>query len=1209
MAAAAVGGHVRSRTASFLLPILLLLQACSWLPFAQAMMGPDRMADLRRATVDMFYHGFNNYMHIAFPEDELRPVSCVPLTRDNLNPRNVELNDVLGNYSLTLIDSLSTLAILASAPPEDGDTGAKALRDFQDGVAALVEQRRPPRRGFDMDSKVQVFETVIRGVGGLLSAHLFAVGELPISGYVPPPAPAHPDERQTPIPWPNNFVYDGQLLRLALDLATRLLPAFYTPTGMPYPRVNLRHGIPFYVNSPLHGDSTGNDGSDGSARQRASGPVEITETCSAGAGSLVLEFTVLSRLTGDLRFEQLAKRAFWAVWYRRSDIGLIGAGVDAEQGGWIGAYSVIGAGADSFFEYALKTHILLSGHDLPNRTLAARPPAHHRVPVRIQDATTGAETALVWHDPNAIFPVLSDAENSPESFLNAWHLAHAAIKRHLYSDREHPHYVNVNLWTGSLAAQWIDSLGAYYSGLLTLAGELEEAIETNLLYTAVWAKYAALPERWSVRDRTVEGGLGWWPLRPEFIESVYHIYRATKDPWYLYVGEMVQRDITRRCWTECGWAGLQNVMSGEMSDRMESFFLGETAKYMYLLYDDRHPLNSLDAAYVFTTEGHPLIIPKRRRAPDSLKSENVRTNNAKKDKTATTNTTTETKKTKESKITNTEGTKEPEPTRSGIPGQPEPDTTDAGDLGWYDNDGFTNVCPLPPHPDLFTGSAVTARKNIYHAAKMLELHLMPAKGAEGNASTSASGRPKRHASSFFPWTLPEAMLPTNGTSSKVRQPTEMSLEFSAQPPEAAVAGQGNGNGIHGNLLSGANLLNRVAPDKIRVNSISGLKLIFRLEEENGERSWRVTRVNGVPLGRDEGLLLDRALVSHISDARFNLVRDPTIAKLHHLHHAVWMSSPQEGEPDGPVVVLLDDSSNADTEDGTDERETNDHSHGAPHHDNRDAIEEGQTADDQSCASTSGLTTLVKSFWRQIVSSLDGPAHATPVPGSSMGQRRHPLHHASFCNKSGGAGRRRSTGPPLNVVLNSTGVTPTGIGAASLPSIDIPAGAVLPASGPVSLDLLPWRSVYAGGQACDVPLPETAVRDHQVLVLRRGGCTFSDKLANIPSFAASPRRLQLVVVVSDDDDVRVGSSGPGGPLSPMTFHDDPQDFVRPLLDETQRTPSGLVRWQPLAMVMVGGGEEAYRQLAGARQFGLTRRYSVESQGVRIRNVIIDDGDEV
>lgn len=70
-AAAAAGGHVRTRTLPLLLSLLLALLACSWLPSAQAMMRPDRVAELRRATVGMFYHGFDNYMHIAFPEDEV----------------------------------------------------------------------------------------------------------------------------------------------------------------------------------------------------------------------------------------------------------------------------------------------------------------------------------------------------------------------------------------------------------------------------------------------------------------------------------------------------------------------------------------------------------------------------------------------------------------------------------------------------------------------------------------------------------------------------------------------------------------------------------------------------------------------------------------------------------------------------------------------------------------------------------------------------------------------------------------------------------------------------------------------------------------------------------------------------------------------------------------------------------------------------------
>lgn len=126
---------------------------------------------IRTETEQMFYHGFENYLEHAFPEDELRPLSCEPLVRDTQNPGHAELNDVLGNYSLTLIDSLSTLAILASSP----DDGPKAWQYFQDGIKDFVRLygdgsdgatgQGERSRGFDIDSKVQVFETVIRGLG------------------------------------------------------------------------------------------------------------------------------------------------------------------------------------------------------------------------------------------------------------------------------------------------------------------------------------------------------------------------------------------------------------------------------------------------------------------------------------------------------------------------------------------------------------------------------------------------------------------------------------------------------------------------------------------------------------------------------------------------------------------------------------------------------------------------------------------------------------------------------------------------------------------------------------------------------------------------------------------------------------------------------------------------------------------------------------
>lgn len=1133
----------RTRPSPWLL-VLAVLAFVALLPSAGAMR-PRRVAELRREVVDMFYHGFDNYMRIAFPEDELRPVTCAPLTRDAKNPGNVEVNDVLGNYSLTLIDSLSTLAIFASAPPDHRGTGQKALRDFQDGVASLVEQYGDGRpgssgrglraRGFDVDSKVQVFETVIRGVGGLLSAHLFAVGALPINGYEPL-GPNDDPLSPPPIHWPNGLTYDGQLLRLALDLGTRILPAFYTKTGMPYPRVNLRHGIPFYRNSPLHEASSGDHIVDG--------PPEITETCSAGAGSLVLEFTVLSRLTGDPRFEQLAKRAFWAVWYRKSHIGLLGAGVDAEQGHWVGPYSVVGAGADSFFEYALKSHILLSGHELPNRTAVEPKPKDD------------------WLDPNTLFAPLTDVENSPDAFLQAWHHAHAAIKRHLYNDRDHPHYENVNLWTGSLATNWVDSLGAFYAGLLVLAGEVEEAIETSLLYTAIWARYAALPERWSITHKDIEGGLGWWPLRPEFIESTYYIYQATKDPWYLYIGEMVIRDIQRRCTTSCGWAGLQNVLTGEKSDRMESFFLGETTQYLYLLFDESHPLNKMDAAFVFTTEGHPLILPK---AKSSVRSR----------------------------------------------------TSDQKDMIAYHDAGFTNTCPAPPSVTPLTGSVIAARDDIYHAAKMLDLHLLqpknnlglPAEGVKPSSQPSSSRKPEPKLYRFtpFPWSLPTEMVPQKGTCRKIYQPVEMLLEFSSNAQELI-------GGSAFNYLMGTQNLERLTMDRIRVLSLSGLKLTMR-QEEDSDGEWRVSKVNGVQLGRDEFIVMNRAILGEVSDPRFNLVRDPVNVKLVHLHHVDLGQNETDADID---AEQLQAEESIEAEDGVSQEEEQE--------------QEGQSEQQTETANatseepaSSALGSYVKSLLANLAASLDDLLDGIPLEAAVTALPSILPSIPSISSIHGGTTKRIKY--PLNVFLNSTAVTATGIGAAPLPPPPPPPPSspygpnnhgqirLYPPFGPVPRDMIPYTTIYAAGQLCcpptqsadDKPQPQllddSILRHHQILLLRRGGCSFSEKLSNIPSFPPSPTSLQLVIVVSDgdDEDASYASYYTGVTHAPQG------GLARPLLDQVQKTPGGLIRRNPIPMIMVGGGEMTYETLKRAKGVSVGRRWFLESQGRRVRNVIVDEGD--
>lgn len=54
--------------------ILVLIPASR---IGAAAMRPGRVTSLRRETVDLFYHGFDNYMRVAFPEDEVWETLCV----------------------------------------------------------------------------------------------------------------------------------------------------------------------------------------------------------------------------------------------------------------------------------------------------------------------------------------------------------------------------------------------------------------------------------------------------------------------------------------------------------------------------------------------------------------------------------------------------------------------------------------------------------------------------------------------------------------------------------------------------------------------------------------------------------------------------------------------------------------------------------------------------------------------------------------------------------------------------------------------------------------------------------------------------------------------------------------------------------------------------------------------------------------------------
>lgn len=99
-------------------------------------------------------------------------------------------------------------------------------------------------------------------------------------------------------------------------------------------------------------------------------------------------------------------------------------------------------------------------------------------------------------------------------------------------------------------------------------------------------------------------------LRPEAIESVFYMYRLTGDKVWREKGWKMFEAVQSATQTEIANAAMRDVTSnlGELEDKMESFWLAETLKYFYLLFDEPDHI-SLDE-YVLNTEAHPMLIPK-----------------------------------------------------------------------------------------------------------------------------------------------------------------------------------------------------------------------------------------------------------------------------------------------------------------------------------------------------------------------------------------------------------------------------------------------------------------------------------------------------------------------------------------------------------------------------------------------------------------------
>jgi len=98
-------------------------------------------------------------------------------------------------------------------------------------------------------------------------------------------------------------------------------------------------------------------------------------------------------------------------------------------------------------------------------------------------------------------------------------------------------------------------------------------------------------------------------LRPETVESFFILNQLTGDPVYREWGWEIFLSIEKNCRTDEAYASIKNVDVDDVQheDKMESFFLAETLKYLYLLQDPDTQVDILNT-HVFNTEAHPTRI-------------------------------------------------------------------------------------------------------------------------------------------------------------------------------------------------------------------------------------------------------------------------------------------------------------------------------------------------------------------------------------------------------------------------------------------------------------------------------------------------------------------------------------------------------------------------------------------------------------------------
>lgn len=491
----------------------------------------------QQSVKEAFIHAWSGYKRYAMGNDELMPLS----------QRGV---DGLGGLGATVVDALDTAMIMGAneVVSEAGTWIEKHLLD------------RITKKG-----QVNLFETTIRVLGGLLSAYHLSIGEGGSNLINTGPKPT---------------VY----IETARNLADRLLSAF---TSSPSP-------IPF-SDVVLH-DSSAHPAPDG-----LSSTSEVS--------TLQLEFNYLSAISGDPKYSMEAMKVLEHLKTLPKVEGLVPIYISPQSGEFSGENIRLGSRGDSYYEYLLKVWLQQrKGRDSNSTYLYDM----------YEEAVKGIRHLLVRKSiPNGLvfvgeLPFGSKGAFSPKMdhlvcFLPGT-LALGATKGFTKEKAMSNNLLNFeDLENLKLAEDLAKTCFEMYSVTSTgLAPEIayfhtEEFSEAGLDGGNKSSKF--------INDIIIKHADRHNLLRPETVESLFVLFRITEDPKYREWGWQIFEAFEKFTRVDTGgYSSLDDVTSipPHKRDKMETFFLGETLKYLYLLFGDSSVI-PLDK-FVFNTEAHPFPI-------------------------------------------------------------------------------------------------------------------------------------------------------------------------------------------------------------------------------------------------------------------------------------------------------------------------------------------------------------------------------------------------------------------------------------------------------------------------------------------------------------------------------------------------------------------------------------------------------------------------